>query len=231
MNRTSVDLLCTRGEKETNFCSSIRKQSATSSHLILHRPAVPVTNTMPIKTDATPQLDVEIAAGRGGREHRYLQQLIKGLAEQRGFRAVIEEGIPCGQVDVALHRDETRIAWEVSVTSTATYESRNISKCLAAGFSHVFVVALNERKVQAIRRTCEANLSAGENKLVTCLLSERIVDALDSLVDPTSSEPRVRGYKVKVRRRAIDPKNAADRRDMVGKLVAKSIREQRERRD
>jgi len=68
--------------------------------------------------------------GKGGAEHTYLQELVKRWAEERGFRAMIEEQIPCGReiIDVALYRGETRIACEISVTTPLDYEGRERGK-------------------------------------------------------------------------------------------------------
>ena len=56
--------------------------------------------------------------GRGGQEHKYLQHLLKRLAEERGFRATIEETIlnGDGQVDVSLALGKRRIACENGYT-------------------------------------------------------------------------------------------------------------------
>jgi len=56
---------------------------------------------------------------KGERQHRYLQSLIKRVAEEKSYRAVIEEPTPDGgRIDVGLEQDRRRIACEVSVTST-----------------------------------------------------------------------------------------------------------------
>ena len=49
--------------------------------------------------------------GQGGKEHTYIQNLVKQFAEDRNFRAVIEQDIldGTGRVDVALKRDELSI--------------------------------------------------------------------------------------------------------------------------
>ena len=92
------------------------------------------TVTQPKKEKQTPPKDIP-QSGRGGRQHKYLQQLIKQLAEERGFRATIEETIldGAGRVDVSLVCDEIRVACQVSVTTTKDWELGGIEKCFAAG--------------------------------------------------------------------------------------------------
>src|SRR6185295_18272065 len=53
--------------------------------------------------------------GKGGPEHTYLQELIKRWAEEKGFRAVVDEAIPGGResIDLALYRGDLRIACEI----------------------------------------------------------------------------------------------------------------------
>ena len=45
-------------------------------------------------------------SGRGGAQHKYLQNLIKKWAESKGFRVTVEKTVldGLGQVDVALEK-------------------------------------------------------------------------------------------------------------------------------
>lgn len=81
--------------------------------------------------------------GRGGRQHKYLQELIKRWTDSRGYRAEIELAIldGLGSVDVALTKGAHRIACEVSVTTSPEHEVGNVQKCLVAGFTHVVIVS------------------------------------------------------------------------------------------
>ncbi len=88
-------------------------------------------------TDAPQQM------GRGGPDHKYLQHLVKGHAEQRGYRATIEESIldGSGRVDVSLIKGDQSIACEISITTMPEHELLNIKKCLAADYDAIFVIA------------------------------------------------------------------------------------------
>jgi hypothetical protein len=85
--------------------------------------------------------------GRGGAQHKYLQNLIKRLAEEKGYSATIEKSIldGLGSVDVALEREGSRIACETTVTTTVEHEIGNVQKCLAAGFEWVVLVAADKK--------------------------------------------------------------------------------------
>jgi len=108
-------------------------------------------------TKSTPVYPVssEREFGKGGRQHRYLQSLVKELAEQQGFKATIEAPLPIGsgQVDVIVERDGCMVAIEISVTTPIEHERDNLRKCLACKFSRIAVVLAKSKKVQASYRS------------------------------------------------------------------------------
>lgn len=65
-------------------------------------------------------------------QRRYLQMLIKRMAEARGCKATIEELTPDGQgrVDVPLTQGEKRMACEIGITTTKEWETHNVVTCL-----------------------------------------------------------------------------------------------------
>lgn len=161
--------------------------------------------------------------GKGGSQHRYVQGVVKGLAEARGFRAVVEEAVAGGQVDVGLHRGDLSIACEISVTTTPRYEARNLAKCLSAGFTHVLAVAADQKRLRAIEASAREVLSAEELARIVFLTPELVADALDSMGAPPE-ETTVRGYRVKVSRTSVGFDEAQDRRAQVARVIAQSLR-------
>ena len=89
--------------------------------------------------------------GRGGPVHKYIQDLIRKVAEDRGFDVSIEETVLDGHgyVDVTLVRDELRIACEISITTRVPHEVRNLAKCLASGFTYAVLISEDERALAA----------------------------------------------------------------------------------
>ena len=162
--------------------------------------------------------------GKGGSQHRYVQHLIKGLGEDRGFRAVIEEPIQGGQIDVALHRDGLLIACEISVTSKPEYEAQNLAKCLRGGFAQVFAVAADSKRLRAIEAQARERLSSEDITRIRFLTPELVADALDVLAPPTEEAGVVRGYRVKVSRTSVGAAEAQDRRAAVARVIAQSMR-------
>lgn len=186
------------------------------------RPSPPLLADQP---RPRPSADTPRELGKGGPQHRYVQHLIKGLAEERGYRAVIEEPTASGQIDVALHRSDLRIACEISVTSTARYEAQNLAKCLSEGFTRVFAIAVDRKQLRAIERKTGEQLSDEQMGHITFLTPEEVADALDTLsAPPEPEETVVRGYRVRTTRTAVDGPDARDRRATVARVIAQSMR-------
>jgi hypothetical protein len=82
-------------------------------------------------------------AGRGGPQHRYIQELIRRWAEAHEWGASVEERVldGLGNVDVALRKNGCSVACEIVVSSPVDKEVQNLQKCLAAGFSFVAEVS------------------------------------------------------------------------------------------
>lgn len=183
-------------------------------------PAPPKPERVPIE---------ERELGKGGPKHRYLQNLVKELAEQQGFRATVEAPLSSapGQVDVLLARDGLRVAVEISVTTSAEHERENILKCLAEGYDRVALLMSKSAAVQSRYRTAIMGaVPPGEQGRVSFLAPEEVPDFIASLAPPPEpSETRVRGYRVKVSTTAISPEDAQARRERLTKLVARSMRQ------
>jgi Type IV secretion-system coupling protein DNA-binding domain len=164
-------------------------------------------------------------AGHGGPQHRYIQQLIKQLAEERGFRAVIEEAVSGGQVDVGLHQGHLSIACEISITSKVEYEARNVAKCVAAGFARVWSISPDAKRRKAIRVLVQAQLASNQLASVEFLTPDELVGALDALSVPPPQETVVRGYRVTTKRSAIPVTEAKERRAQIARIVSRSLKD------
>ena len=166
--------------------------------------------------------------GKGGSQHRYVQHLIKQLADERGYRTVIEAPVDGGQVDVALYRGEVSIACEISVTSTAKYEAQNLAKCLRAGFTRVWAISNNAKHRKSIEKAAQARLSAEEFANIEFLTTTDVILLLDGLMVPSTEETTNRGYKVTTNRKTLTPAEAVERRKMIERVLSQSTRTQEE---
>jgi hypothetical protein len=136
----------------------------------------------------------------GGQKHRYLQEFVKTLGEERGFRAQIEQGLPdgSGRVDVILSKGDRKIACEISVTTSRDHELQNVEKCLAAGFDEVLLISQNERHLKSLTTFVGNALAESDRPKVRFLHPDMIVGYLGQDHAPMETEQIVRGYKVKV---------------------------------
>lgn len=194
------------------------------------RPATPRTpaTTRPgasPRSSPAPPTPSRAEQGRGGREHKYLQNLIRRLAEDRGFVAKIEETVlgGGGRVDVHLERAGLKIACEISVSTNPEREIENIQKCLAAGYDRVIFVSPVKKTLRDVERTAHDSLS-GESADRLCLATpEEVVALLDETASlgagPTAST--VRGYKVRVKYRAPSSTESRARAEAISKVLVR----------
>jgi hypothetical protein len=191
------------------------------------RETVRAASTVPQPVKPPPRPTIVLEPGGGGKQHKYLQHLIKQLADERGFRTSIEEVIldGAGRVDVSLVRGERRIACEISVTTGRDHELGNIEKCLAAGYTEIVLVGSNERHIKSLTKFIDENLEESERGKVRYAVPESLIEYLDSLGEPPlPTEQMVRGYKVRTVQQPVDPKEANARRQAIVGVLARSLK-------
>ncbi|MEK7630501.1 MAG: type IV secretion system DNA-binding domain-containing protein [Patescibacteria group bacterium] len=173
------------------------------------------------------------ASGRGGAEHKYLQHLIKRLAEDRGWKATIEKDVldGAGRVDVALSRDGKRIACEISISTNPEHELANIQKCLAAGFDRVIAVAREKSALRDLSRAVQSSLASESLARVTVCSPEGLIVHLDTEEAEAGTPATVRGYKVRVNYRAPTASDSRARVEAVSRILAKGARRVRRATD
>lgn len=163
--------------------------------------------------------------GKGGQQHKYLQQLIKRWGEERGYKSTIEKQITSGSVDVALEKDGQAIACEITVTTTVEHEVGNITKCLAAGFDQVIVVASDKKALHKIQTAAQAEIAELDSKKVYFFLPEDLYMHLDQMAaEGKSKEEVVKGYKVRVQYKALTVEEQKARKEAIAKTVLQAMR-------
>ena len=186
--------------------------------------ALPVSP--PVRPTPAPVAEREL--GKGGRKHRYLQALVKELAEERGFRATVEAPARggTGQVDVLLEREDLAVAVEISVSTPVDQERQNVQKCLTAGYDRVAVVLAKTRATSGRYQAAIVEaLSSEERERVSFLAPEDVPDFIAALAPaPAPTESIVKGYRVRVSHTPVSPEEVKERRDRLTKLVARSLR-------
>jgi len=167
--------------------------------------------------------------GRGGEQHRYLQTLIRRLAEERGFRVSLEVSVlsGTGNIDVVMERENLSVACEISVTTSTGHEVGNLQKCLAAGFERVLLVAPTGRVLNRIRKRAGEVFAGDELSKMHFILPESVPEWLDQSSLPASRSETVRGYTVNVGFSTSTTEEAATRSEKLRDLLRKSLRRNR----
>lgn len=143
--------------------------------------------------------------GKGGAQHKAIQQRLKAEAEKSGFLATIEKEIPNGSVDLLVEKGEHVIAAEISVTTTIDHEVGNVLKCIQAGFAHIAVICQEETRLQKIEVAVITSLGQEVSKRVAYFQPDAFGAHLAVLGQERAETPLVtafektsvrRGYKV-----------------------------------
>ncbi|CAL2093344.1 AAA-like domain-containing protein [Tenacibaculum sp. 190524A02b] len=144
------------------------------------------------------------------RKHRSIQNFIRTIAHQRGYRVHLEEELPNGQrVDVGLVKNDIRIAIEVAVSNSNSYEVKNIQKCITHGYQLVYLVSESEVHLKNIKKEVSKTLNTQEKKRVFYIKPDELVQYLDIPTEEDTKAPpkRVKGWRIDVNYHPDDAKN------------------------
>jgi CBS domain-containing protein len=175
--------------------------------------------------DRHKEIDTYVA-GVGGRQHTKLQQLVRNLAQERGFKATIEKQVPDGKgrIDVALEHDDLKIAVEISVSTDAAHETGNIKKGFEAGFDEVVLIIPDTTRRAALTQAIKNALEADQKSRFAVLSVEEFRAYLDERAAKLSStETTVRGYRVTTKYHSVSPDEANNKRDAITKVIASTL--------
>jgi hypothetical protein len=164
----------------------------------IHTPVAPLPATI-TKVVITPEL------GRGGEQHKLIQEKVKGVAEKLGYLVTTELPVlnRSGSIDLALQHVSGNIAVEVTVTTTIDHEVGNVNKCLKAGYQSVVVLSPSEAKLAQMKAAVDAAFSSDLARSVSYFLPDAFCSHLQSMAKSregsAGAEPSGRtrrGYKV-----------------------------------
>jgi len=179
-----------------------------------------------------PKVEPALLKDKSVSQHRYLQNLIKKIAEDKGYKATIELPVldGSGKVDVSLERDGRKIACEISITSTEDQELKNIKKCLAAGYEKVIVCSPDKKTLESIKALASKNIAESEQKKIYFFQPEELLMFLEeeSAAELTKEE-RVKGYKVKVQYQAASEDEKKAKREAVANVILQAMKRMREK--
>lgn len=164
-------------------------------------------------------------------QHRYLQTLIKKMAEQRGFRAESEKPTPDGgRVDVGLEFNAKRIAVEICNTTGEAQELHNIEKCIKAGYEIVVSCSTEKKTLEAIKKLVSQKLSERDFNRVRFFTPEDLFSFLDQMsLQGLPLEQRFKGYRVKVQYHSVSESEKQQRKDTVSHVIVQTLKRVKER--
>jgi hypothetical protein len=170
--------------------------------------------------------------GKGGPQHKYLQALIKRMAEEKGFRAIVEKKLPNGgSVDVSIEGDKKMIACEISETTTDQQEMKNIEKCLTAGYEKVILCSQEKKFLEKVQALASKGLKKSELNKVLFLQPEELYFLLEEEAAALAGkEERVKGYRVKTSFSPVREGEKKAKRDAVAKVILDAIRRMKEQK-
>lgn len=168
--------------------------------------------------------------GRGGAQHKAIQDRIKQGAEKLGFRVVIEKEILGGEgrVDVHLTRDEISIACEVTIMTTIDHEVGNVTKCLKAGFTRIALISTSDEKLKKLAAAVANSLGEEKARYVSYHLPDAFLASLGKIETPAAAPEMpatTRGGRVVKRKfTAVSTEEAKAREEAAHRLMAEMMK-------
>jgi hypothetical protein len=190
--------------------------------------SIPIDKSVPIpQAKVTDEQIKEVVKKKEITQHRYLQSLIKKMAESKGYRAIIEAPTPDGKgsVDVSIEGNNLKIACEVSVTTDSAWELHNIEKCLSAGYDEVFVCSVDKKAIETLKEKVSERFGSLAKKNVSIGDPEDLFVLLDANMQVgRNTETTIKGYRVKVEYDDISGEAMQKKRESVAKLISDAMK-------
>ena len=155
------------------------------------------------------------------------------MAEEKGYRAIIERITPdgSGRVDVSLEQNGRKIACEISVTSTCEQELLNIEKCLRAGYERVILCSPERKTLDKVRVLVSQKIKESDQEKVLFFKPEEVFSYLEKEAAlEAEKEERVKGYRVKVRYKPVEEEEKKTKREAVAKVILQAMRRLRQKK-
>ncbi len=189
-----------------------------------HPPFAPEPVERKEKPETVPQ-----ELGRGGAQHKAVQQRIKAEAEKLGFKSTIEKHIldGHGSIDLLLERGDQIIACEISFSTTVDHEIGNVRKCIKAGYKMVAVVCLDEDRLTKIRNAVIGALGTEVAAPVSFFTPEDCIRHLHELPGPALGSAALttrRGYKIKRSASKLTEEERKDREEAAIRTITEAMR-------
>ena len=209
-------------QNRERYCWSYKPED-TASHITFpgmeERKPAQTLDVTPEPKDTPPMLDAQIdeapeLSGRGSDSHIALQNMIRDLAHQYGWRAELEYSVEDGFVDVWLQNTDHKIACEITVSTPTEYEVRNIDKGLKAGADEVWVISEDKNKLSEIQ-----SMVAGRERVIFLTPDDILTEIEDRTEMEVSEGTTVRGFSVSIRKSITSDADRDVRQDQLSRLM------------
>jgi hypothetical protein len=199
-----------------------------SEKKILEPPVAPPPLAAPAQSNVPSEPEPPKDLGKGGGQHKAIQQRIKKAAEDLGFRSIIEHPIAGSKegIDLFLKRGPQEIACEISISTTTDHEFLNVSKCLKAGIATVAMICLDEWRLEKIAAAVSGSLGPEVSGRVVYFKPDAFIEHLKLLPPPApqTSENKYAGYKIKHSLPKLSPEEQKAKEDLAHKLLSEAMR-------
>lgn len=187
--------------------------------------------TTPIQQGVLPpQTALEESIKERDNTHRYLQTLVKKMAESKEYVATIEAAIPNGQVDVLLTKESKTIAIEISNTTDAEWEVHNIGKCIAAKFDVIISLSGDVKQLDKIKKKCAISIDNFDSHSIHFFTPDLLFEYLNQqpiVSTPEAQQTTIKGYRVNVTYDAVTQEEMKRKRASVAQVVMSSLRKKK----
>lgn len=162
------------------------------------------------------------------RKHKSIQNFIKTIAVQRGFKATLEEKVADGFVDVGLQKNKTRIAIEISETNTKSYEVKNILKSIKEGFTLIYMVSESDVHLKNIKELALKTIDKKHDKILSFLNPNQVANELDKIdIQDKPKTRRILGYRVQTNYEEDTSYSTLKKEDEIAKMILSSMRKKK----
>ncbi|WP_035609307.1 type IV secretion system DNA-binding domain-containing protein [Haloferula sp. BvORR071] len=160
--------------------------------------------------------------------HESLVKLLKLQAQGMNFNVETEHTVTGGRIDLILEKADRKYAIEVSVGNDSRYETKNLTKCLQAGFATVCLVSEDAAKLDTVRARAQKAMTSNDlAKLVFCSPRQALELIVGWAAEAESTTTESMGWKVTTTFEP-PPEHVRDRiRKEVDEAVGRAIRRKR----
>ena len=165
------------------------------------------------------------------KRHRYLQEYIQQLAQQRGFKTTLEKQTKDGgRIDLVLEYNDISLAIEVAITNSLDYEVQNMQKCITDGFQRIWLISDSKVHLANIKKCLQKQVKGNVFNTIEFIQSDFIVEHLDTLLGTTQTKTeRIHGYRVTTSFTENGSLSSEDKQHEITDMILESMRKKKKK--